>query len=301
VYQVFTMKGISKKFKKDSSEHASLFNKKGGAGSKFAHGAGKPVHDKPRSREIANKLKEKHPDKEWKEIFKMISCNNCGYTGHITEECKYKKRETAGKPQERTVYTTAAEATSLFSTTHISDLTPDKLPMSQAQMRNTSGFFGIHMTNMISKPVTEDDSYRELLRKQINESYISLDNHANIHVWTSDEHLTNVRQVRPIEVRGFGGFVKKIGTVGDHPLLGEVFIDRDNGYNIVSTDLMRRDAGYFRRTSEDTRKSFCTTTRPEVCSHSSETLPTVFISWHSRISIESCDESSPICACPSHD
>ena len=75
-------------------------------------------------------------------------------------------------------------------------------------------------------------------------------------MWTSAEHLTNVREVQPITIKGFGGFQKQIGIVGDHPLLGEVFVDPSNGYNIVSTDLMRKHSGYLRRVSTDNTKEF---------------------------------------------
>ena len=62
--------------------------------------------------------------------------------------------------------------------------------------------------------------------------------------------------MKPIKVRGFGGYHKFLDTVGDHPLLGEVFVDKSNGYNIISCDLVREGQGYFRRTSKDNMKEY---------------------------------------------
>ena len=86
--------------------------------------------------------------------------------------------------------------------------------------------------------------------------YINLDDHANIHVFMNESLLINVRKVQPIKVKGFGGFYKYLDTVGDHPLLGEVFLDKDNDFNIVSITLMREQQGYFRRLSKDNLKKY---------------------------------------------
>ena len=104
--------------------------------------------------------------------------------------------------------------------------------------------------------MTEEDIYEEKAFKYNNYNSCNLDNHANIHVWCNDEALKNIRKVKPIKVKGFGGFHKFLDTVGDHPLLGEVFIDKDNGYNIISCDLVREQQGYFRRTSNDNKKEY---------------------------------------------
>ena len=132
----------------------------------------------------------------------------------------------------------------------------DELPISQAAMRNTSGYFTMYMAHALSKPVTQDQAYHELLQQQKNMNCLNLDGHANIHVFSNEKLVTNIHKVRPIKVKGFGGFIKKLDTVGDHPLLGEVFIDKENGYNIVSCDLARTECGYFRRISKDNLKEY---------------------------------------------
>jgi hypothetical protein len=140
------------------------------------------------------------------------------------------------------------------------------LPVSQAEKRNQSGFFSCNTTKFLgfsgnsngkfSKPMTEEDKLVETLLEQKNYNFCNIDDHANIHVWCNDEAVMNVRKVKPIKVRGFGGFTKNLDTVGDHPLLGEVFIDKENGYNIISADLIREEQGYFRRLSKDNMKQF---------------------------------------------
>ena len=128
--------------------------------------------------------------------------------------------------------------------------------MSMAEMRNTSGFLSCCMTNAQSIPLTPDRLEQDRLTKTKNRNLVNMDTHANIHVWESGRHLDNVRKVKPIRVTGFGGFSKLLDTVGDHPLLGEVFIDPDNAYNIISCDLIRMEAGYLRRTSKDNMKEY---------------------------------------------
>jgi hypothetical protein len=59
-----------------------------------------------------------------------------------------------------------------------------------------------------------------------------------------------------VTVKGFGGFTKHLDTAGDHPLLGEVLIDPENEYNIVSYDLLRECGGYLRSISEDNKKEY---------------------------------------------
>ena len=151
--------------------------------------------------------------------------------------------------QSRSVHLTAANPHQLYGGTE-EDYTLKDLPISQYEMRNMRGFF-VHMTNKMSKPITEDQHYQEILERDRNENMISLDSHANIHVWVSGDHLTNIHKVRPVTVSGVGGLVKVLDTVGDHPLFGEIFIDKNNGYNIISSDLVRQQCGYYRRISDD--------------------------------------------------
>ena len=236
-YQVFALTGISKKFKRDSEAYQGLFKPshvpKPNKGGKFQS-------KKPKTSKEAQKLKEKFPNKSWKEIYKMIACGKCGWTGHVDEECP-KKDQPIDSNSHRSVLSMR--------------VVPEELPLSQAAMRNTSGYFAVHMT-AFSKSITEDQAYNELLQHEKNQNYMNLDGHSNLHVFSNEKLCTNIRKVRPIKVKGFGGFIKTLDTVGDHPLLGEVFIDKDNGYNIISCDLARTESGYFRRTSKDNLKEF---------------------------------------------
>ena len=239
-YQVMAITGLSKKFKKDSEKYSGLFKpshvpKQPSKGKKTFEN-----NSKPETRVKAQKLKQQFPNLTWKEIYKKIKCGKCGWTGHLDVECPNQDRENSGN--HRSVQMTVAEQSDL--------------PVSQTAMRNTSGYFTMYMTHAFSKPITEDQAYNELLQKQKNENYINMDNHANIHVFCNGKLLTNIRKVRPLKVKGFGGFIKELDTVGDHPLFGEVFYDPVNGNNIVSADLCREDAGYFRRTSKDNKKEF---------------------------------------------
>jgi hypothetical protein len=108
----------------------------------------------------------------------------------------------------------------------------------------------------MSKPATETQLFEEICERERNSQMLSLDNHANIHIWVSSEYLTNVHKVRPVTVGGVGGLCKRLDTVGEHPLFGEVFIDKDNCYNIISSDLVRQHAGYYRRTSADNETEY---------------------------------------------
>ena len=238
-YQIFAMAGISKKFKRDSEAYQGLF--KPSHVTKPNKGGTKFQSKKPKTSKEAQKLKDKHPNKTWKEIYKMITCGKCGWTGHVDEECP-KKDQSNDSSSHRNVSSMR--------------VLPEELPLSQAAMRNTSGYFAMNMTHAFSKPITMDQAYNELLQQEKNQNYLNLDGHSNIHVFSNEKLTTNIRKVRPIKVKGFGGFIKTLDTVGDHPLLGEVFIDKENGYNIVSCDLARTESGYFRRTSKDNLKEF---------------------------------------------
>ena len=124
----------------------------------------------------------------------------------------------------------------------------------QAAKKNTSGFFSCFST--FSKPVSEEHSYNEKLRKDTNMNKLNLDSHANINVFMNESLLSNIRKVKPIKVKGFGGMYKYLDTVGDHPLLGEVFLEKDNDFNIISVTSMREEHGYFRRISKDNLKEY---------------------------------------------
>ena len=239
-YQVMSIKGLSKKFKKDSAKHKELFKKPKRDKEQSPKQGTTFEERKPKTRALARKLKEQHPEKEWADIYKLINCRGCGLTGHVQDECKRKGSDTT--PHSKNVHTTDAEST--------------ERPRSHSEMRNISGFFSAYMTTGMSKPLDLDVEERLERQAELNNEFVNIDTHANIHVWVSPKYLTNVRQVNPIHVKGFGGFTKKLDTVGDHPLLGEVFVDETNGYNILSSDLLRQNAGYMRRTSEDNLKEF---------------------------------------------
>jgi hypothetical protein len=99
--------------------------------------------------------------------------------------------------------------------------------------------------------MTEEDKLIEDMAIEKNKHYCNIDGHANIHLWNNEDELTNVREVDPIFIEFGGGFTKKVNRVGEHPLLGIVYIDRNNKHNIVSVDVMRERQGYLRRLSED--------------------------------------------------
>ena len=98
--------------------------------------------------------------------------------------------------------------------------------------------------------------YNEKLIKEKNMEYLNGDDHANIHVFMNKKLLTNIRKVVPIKVKGFGGYYKYLDTVGDHPMLGEVFLDENNDFNIVSITALRVEHGYFRQFSKDNLKQY---------------------------------------------
>jgi hypothetical protein len=107
-----------------------------------------------------------------------------------------------------------------------------------------------------SKPITEEEKYNQDLIEEKRVHYCNIDGHANIHLWNNEEELANVREVDPITVEFGGGFTKKMNRVGDHPLLGVVYIDKNNKHNIISVDVMREQQGYYRQVSEDNMKEY---------------------------------------------
>ena len=169
-----------------------------------------------------------------REIYQTTKCKKCNKFGHLQADCT---------------------ATGGETTTRVVQSTYSAVPQeSEAAKRNTSGFFSCYTT--FSKPVHEEDTYIEKLRRERNEEYLNLDSHANINVFMNESLLTNIRKVQPIKVKGFGGFYKHLDTVGDHPLLGEVFLEKDNDFNIISITSMREEHGYLRRISQDNLKEF---------------------------------------------
>jgi len=233
-YQVFTQAGISKKFKKDSKEYNGLF--------KPSHVSKRPdnskrsdKYDNKHTKELVKKRIREDKTKKLTEaqVYKSLQCNRCNKWGHIAPDCKMQE---------------------IDSSTKVMSINAD-LPISEHEKRNQSGFFSCNMTSH-SKPMTEEDIYNEKLYSLKNYHYCNIDDHANIHVWCNDEHVKNIRTVKAVKVVGFGGMSKYLDTVGDHPLLGEVFIDKDNGYNIISVDLMREQQGYFRRINKDNTKQY---------------------------------------------
>ena len=237
-YQVMAVAGLSKKFKKDSAQAKELFKKPSPRSDRSPKK--ETTHNeevKPKTKALARRLKEENPDKIWADIYKMITCRGCGLTGHVKAECKRSNNDSP-----KAIHNTKAEEV--------------ERPRSQTEMRNLSGFFSAYMTNHMSRPIDPDLEYVEAFEREMRAEYVNIDNHANIHVWVSSKYLTNVRQVNPINVKGFGGFTKTLSVVGDHPLLGEVFVDEENGYNILSTDLLRKNTGYLRRTSDDNMREF---------------------------------------------
>jgi hypothetical protein len=240
-YQVLSIKGLSKKFKSSSTKYSGLFkpshvsnpkNDKTNHKRKVTFDDNKK--DNKRTREFAAKLKEmpENKDKSWKEIYAMITCYNCQEQGHLSYNCPKPKKE---DNSARTVASIDASGPQI------------QVP---GALEHTSKFFSLFMVSF-SKPMTEEDKLIEDMAIEKNKHYCNIDGHANIHLWNNEDELTNVREVDPIFIEFGGGFTKKVNRVGEHPLLGIVYIDRNNKHNIVSVDVMRERQGYLRRLSED--------------------------------------------------
>jgi hypothetical protein len=230
---------VSKKFKKDSEQYSGLFKPSHVSKQPTSKGGQRRERENKHTKELVKKRLSKDKTLTEAQVYKSLKCNNCQKYGHISKDCTWTgESNNNNNNNSRKVMTIQAE-----------------LPESEAQRRNKSGFFTCAMTKF-SKPMTEEDIYNESIMIEKNYNYCNLDSHANIHVWCNDKALRDVRKVKSIKVKGFGGMYKHLDTVGDHPLLGEVFIDHDNEYNIISCDLIREDQGYFRRTSKDNKKEF---------------------------------------------
>ena len=167
-------------------------------------------------------------------MYKKAKCDNCGEGhGHVTDDCR---------------------SDSNMKSVNSTYIKTDDIPT--IPIRNVS-FFGVHMTNRFSKPETEEDNkYLYKLRMAKNKNYINMDDHANVHIWSSGDHLNNVRQVSPITIVGFGGYTKTITLAGDHPFLGLVYIEPENHYNILLPDLVREELGYYHQLDKKNTKQF---------------------------------------------
>ena len=107
------------------------------------------------------------------------------------------------------------------------------------------------MAHGMSKVATEEELELEESRRLKNYNSVNIDDHANIHLFANKSLLTNLRKLKdPIRVVGMGGMSKFIEYIGEHPLLGDVLYDPNNGYNIMSMDLLE-ELGYIDRKSED--------------------------------------------------
>ena len=235
-FQVNTTVGMSKKFKKGSDQYNGLF-KPSHVGEKRKFASTQNTHMEAFVKAQLKKLPRLSPEEfknKRREIYQTTKCKKCNKFGHLQADCT---------------------ATGGETTTRVVQSTYSAVPQeSEAAKRNTSGFFSCYTT--FSKPVHEEDTYIEKLRRERNEEYLNLDSHANINVFMNESLLTNIRKVQPIKVKGFGGFYKHLDTVGDHPLLGEVFLEKDNDFNIISITSMREEHGYLRRISQDNLKEF---------------------------------------------
>ena len=239
-FQVHTTVGLSKKFKKGSEEYNGLFKPTHVGNNKRKFERTQNSHMEAYVKKHLSKLGKLSSD-EYKrkksELYKSTLCDKCKKPGHLKGDCK--AQVGAEQTQTRSVNTTSFV---------------DEPEISVASKRNTSGFFSVYST--FSKPMSEEEMYRDQLIKEKNMEYLNGDDHANIHVFMNKRLLTNIRKVVPIKVKGFGGFYKHLDTVGDHPLLGEVFLDEDNDFNIVSITALRTEHGYFRQFSEDNLKQY---------------------------------------------
>jgi hypothetical protein len=166
--------------------------------------------------------------KEKRKIYQTTKCRQCNKYGHLEKDCTFRGGDTQGRTVQSTYYVPEPQE-------------------SEAAKRNTSGFFSCFTT--FSRPVNKEAKVK-------NEEYLNLDSHANINVFMNESLLSNIKKVQPIKVKGFGGMYKYLDTVGDHPLLGEVFLEKDNDFNIISVTAMRVEHGYFRRISKDNLKEY---------------------------------------------
>jgi len=246
-YQVFSTKGISKKFKSSNEKYSGLFkpshlndkNPRDKSKKKRKRPDNDGADDESRTKVYAKKLKEmdENKDKSWKQIYQMIKCYHCQQQGHLSYNCPTKGE---GDNSSKTVKSIEMSAPTIEA---------------PKTMEHTSKFFSLFMVSF-SKPMTEEDILNQTMIEEKRRHYCNIDSHANIHLWNNEEELTNVRDVDPIYCEFGGGFKKKLSRVGDHPLLGIVYIDRENKNNIISVDVMREDKGYFRRISDDNKKEY---------------------------------------------
>ena len=244
-YRVFTAKGISKKLRfepgskqgggddKNGSDRTPKPDKGGGGGG----GKSKTPYT---DRYVNNQVKKTGKTK--KEILEALECLKCGKRhGVVAKECK-------NPPQQNAV---------------VNALSVDKSASWEVEGEeeietpaHLKGFFSLCMAHGMSKPATEEDLEDEDLRRRKNYNSVNIDDHSNIHLFCNKRLLTNVKKLKtPVKVVGVGGMFKNVEYVGEHPLLGEVLYDPDNGYNIMSMDLLE-ELGYVDRKSEDRQTLF---------------------------------------------
>ena len=243
-YQVYLTKGMSKKFKSDSETYSGLFKpshlkkKKNDKRPRTVTVNENNSGEETRTRAYAKKLKsmDEHKDKSWSEIYKLIKCYACNKEGHLSYNCP----KSGGDNSTKSVKSIEAEVPTI------------QFPGS---LNHTSKFFSLFMVSF-SKPMTEEELHLENLREEKKHHYCNIDSHANIHLWNNEEEVTNVRDVDPIICEFGGGFTKQLSRVGDHPLLGIVYLDKNNKNNIISVDVMREEKGYYRSISKDNKKEY---------------------------------------------
>jgi len=90
----------------------------------------------------------------------------------------------------------------------------------------------------------------------IQHDYLSLDNHANVCIFNNESILENIKEIKRAQpVNGLGGNIKLYKRFGNHPIFGNVMIDPDNKFNIVSLHQLLKK-GYRYRTDKDNTYTF---------------------------------------------
>ena len=219
----------------------------------------KPFKEKETGKEAVSKkekilvkLMNKHDCSREEAKSKYVKCFKCNdYVNHWTDECTKSNDTTKSKDKlkDKTKKIKFANAYSSIS------LPPDD---DSDASSTASNYYSKHAYVVWSKPLHGEVPYiaafmTESERKLTGNHYKWIfDPGANINVICNDELVINIRTIEKQSANGIGG-PATFTEVGDHPLFGECFINREQTVNLLSAYQARMN-GFMSRISNDNLK-----------------------------------------------